>query len=208
MYPLGHLAIGYLVAKIVGRDHEIDIPLVLVASLVPDMDVIIPNIPHRGPTHSLIVAFILLFPVLNYWKTKIFVYYSAYTSHLFADLLACSQNGRSQLLWPYIDRWIILYPKLIMGSNKEAIVEIALLSIASIILMLTKDYQRLIRYRNTNFLLFFPCAVVLMSFLLGHYYGDTVLPSLFNIPHLLVTVLMLIVIGNNLYQLKTSRYVT
>lgn len=207
MYSLGHLAIGYLVAKFFGRNHEIDIPIVLSASLLPDLDIIIPNIPHRGPTHSIVVAFLLLVPVFYYWKTNIFIYYSAYASHIVADLVAGSVNGRSQLLWPYIDRWIILYPKLIMGSDKEAAVEITILIIAMMVLWITKDYKKLIRYKNTNFLLFFPCAVVLMSFLLGYYYGDSMIPSLFNIPHLLVMVLMIIILSINIYLFNISRSV-
>lgn len=202
MYSLGHLAIGYLVIKILSKDNKVDIPLVLTASLIPDIDIIIPFVSHRGPTHSLVVALILLFPVFYYRKTNVFVYYAAYVSHIFTDLLASNKYGRSQLLWPYTDQWMILHPKLIMGSDQEAALEIILLTVALIVLWITKDYKRLIRYRNTNFILFFPCAVVLASFFLGLIYGDTVLPSLFNIPNLLVAFLMLIVIGNNILQLK------
>ena len=185
-----------------------DIPIVLTASLIPDIDIIIPSLPHRGPTHSLLVAFLLLIPVFYYWRTNSFIYYAAYASHLIADLLAGSSMGRSQLLWPYTGNWITLYPKLIMGTDQEAVVEIILLTIALMVIWITKDYQRLIKYRYTNFLLFFPCTVVLMSFILGYYYGDSVIPSLFNVPHLLVALIMLIIIGNNILQLKPFKYVT
>jgi membrane-bound metal-dependent hydrolase YbcI (DUF457 family) len=202
LYALGHLAIGYLVAKILGKDSEVDIPLVLTASLIPDIDIIIPNIPHRGPTHSLMVAFILLLPVFYCWKTKLYTYYAAYASHIFADLLAGGVNGRGQILWPYSNQWINLYPKLRMGGEKEAIVEIILFAIALTILFITKDYKHLFKYRNTNFLLFFPGMVVLLSSLLGIYYGGSKMPSLFLLPNLLVSLLVLIVIVNNILKMN------
>jgi len=121
-------------------------------------------IPHRGPTHSIVLAFLLLLPIFYYRRTQAYIYYVAYASHLVSDLVAGGYYSRSKLLWPLSDQWVMIHPKLIMGSREEAIFEIFLLCSALIVIWMTKDFKPLLEYDDSNFLLFFPCGTVLASF--------------------------------------------
>ena len=54
MYLVGHVALGYLLGKAVSKLWKVDvnIPLLSIASVIVDVDILIPSLKHRGPTHS------------------------------------------------------------------------------------------------------------------------------------------------------------
>ncbi len=51
MYAVGHFALGYLTGKVAAKslDVKINLPLLFLASVFPDIDILIPGLVHRGP---------------------------------------------------------------------------------------------------------------------------------------------------------------
>jgi len=74
-----------------------------VLSVLPDIDLCLPGIQHRGPTHSIIVlvTFLLLFLML-FRKKLLIPYFVAVFQHSVADFLTW---GRIQLFWPISKTW-------------------------------------------------------------------------------------------------------
>ena len=66
MYPVGHIALGYLAGILASRitREEFNTPLIWIVSLLPDLDLFIPFLEHRGPTHSIIIAVIAFTPII------------------------------------------------------------------------------------------------------------------------------------------------
>jgi hypothetical protein len=49
MYPLGHFALGYFSGMIIGKftREEVNIPIIWLISILPDVDIFFPFIEHR-----------------------------------------------------------------------------------------------------------------------------------------------------------------
>jgi membrane-bound metal-dependent hydrolase YbcI (DUF457 family) len=91
MWAVGHLALGYLTGKATSKPlrENINIPLLFFASIIPDVDLLIPVLEHRGPTHSLLVYALVLIPFFIIFGKRTTVYFVALTSHaLLGDLVA------------------------------------------------------------------------------------------------------------------------
>ncbi len=104
MFAVGHMAIAYLLGKSSSKllKLPVNIPLVLVLSIIPDVDLIFEVIfsvqLHRGPSHSLVFAFLLFIPFFIFFKKKAVPYFLSLTSHsVLADFFV---GGQIQLLWP------------------------------------------------------------------------------------------------------------
>jgi len=100
MYAVGHLALGYLTGRATGKllNVNVKIPLLFLASIIPDIDLLIPGLQHRGPTHSLIISILIFIPLVAYYGKKTIPYFIALTQHsLIGDYLI---GGGIQLLWP------------------------------------------------------------------------------------------------------------
>jgi hypothetical protein len=75
-----------------------NVPAVLVLSIIPDLDLLIPFLEHRGPTHSVIVMLIVFVPFFVAYHEKAVPYFFALVQHaLIGDFIA---GGGVQLLWP------------------------------------------------------------------------------------------------------------
>ena len=83
MYAVGHIALGYILGKITANltKTRINLPLIFGLSILPDIDLIIPRISHRGPTHSIITVLILFTSLFFYYGRKILPYIVAYAQH-------------------------------------------------------------------------------------------------------------------------------
>jgi len=105
MYPLGHFALGYFAAYVVGRltGEETSIPVVWFLSVAPDIDVLIPFLEHRGPTHSVVVMALLFLPV--YIASRRWLpYFAALLSH---SLVGDYFTGYGlKMFWPLSNAWI------------------------------------------------------------------------------------------------------
>src|SRR4030042_300438 len=102
MYAIGHFALGYLTGKAIAKPLHIQLnmTLLLTASVIPDVDLLLRFLDHRGPTHSLITIAILITPFLIYYGKAAIPYAVALASHsMIGDII-----GGTQLLWPLSTR--------------------------------------------------------------------------------------------------------
>jgi membrane-bound metal-dependent hydrolase YbcI (DUF457 family) len=181
MFAIGHFALGYLTGKGSSRllKAKINMPLLLVASVVPDIDLILRAINptlfiHRGPTHSIITFTLILIPFFIIYKKQAIPYYAALLSHsLIGDLF----TGGIKLFWPISDGWFgnNLIP---MASSAEIIAEFGLFVVATTIMFKAKDLQTLIRPKNHNLILIVAFGAVLVPLLSAGQAFDSALPLL------------------------------
>ena len=106
MYPLGHVALGYLSGKIAAEFNKKDFNtlLIWIVSVSPDFDILIPNLAHRGPSHSAISAIAIFIPILIFNKNGL-PYLVALLSHsLIGDYFTAYG---CKLFWPLSDEWFV-----------------------------------------------------------------------------------------------------
>jgi len=144
MYPPGHFALGYFSGKIISRftGEEINIPIIWFISILPDIDILLPFLKHRGPTHSIIIAALLSLPFLLKYR-KGYSYFAALASHsLIGDYFTAYG---CQLLWPITLIWFKAEPPFLINGNFELIIEVSLFALMFIIILLKH------RRKNTIF---------------------------------------------------------
>jgi membrane-bound metal-dependent hydrolase YbcI (DUF457 family) len=159
MYAVGHLALGYITGKVTRKllNLEVNVPLLLLASVISDIDLLIPALEHRGPTHSIILLTLLFFPLFRIYGKKAAPYFVALTQH---SLIGDYVTGGVQLLWPFTTH--------IYGASLEATSLAALVLewgffLTSLTIMLKmKDMQILFQRHISNLLLSVPGATVLL----------------------------------------------
>ncbi len=153
MFAVGHLAVSYLSAKASGRLFRVsfNIPLVLVLSIIPDIDIITEFLfkfpTHRGPTHSIIMAILVFIPFFIYYRNKAVPYFAALASHtLIGDLPI---GGQIQLLWPLstseFDLGGLGFPYINIYNPINIALEFTLFAIALIVMFKTRDFRRFFR---------------------------------------------------------------
>lgn len=114
-------------------------------------------IEHRGPTHSIILSFIVFIPILAVYRKKAIPYFVALTQH---SLIGDYITGQTQLLWPITTQ---SYGTGIDIMSQTSVTLELLMFLASIIIMLkTKDLQALIKPHNSNLTLSIPTFTVLL----------------------------------------------
>jgi hypothetical protein len=174
------LALGYLTGKGSSRllNVRTNLPLLLAASVLPDIDLILPFLNHRGPTHSLIIITALMIPFLIAYKRNTVPYFVALFSHvLIGDFL----TGGAELFWPLSYHWV----GLLSSSVTEMSIELLLFAASLAIMLGTKDLQRLLKPNNHNLALLIPFGAVLGSMLLLGVGFGYVLSHLFAIHSML-----------------------
>jgi membrane-bound metal-dependent hydrolase YbcI (DUF457 family) len=200
MFAVGHLALGYLCGKASSKilNVNVNIPLLFLASILPDIDFLVPGLRHRGPIHSLIVLslfFIPLFPL--YWK-RAFPYFIALISHpLIGDYMT---GGGLQLFWPLTTGWHSM--GIAITPSVNILLEWALF-IASFTMMLkVGDDNTLLRQGSSNLLLSLPLLPVLLSPFFGF---PLHIPLELFIPHLAyLTLFILFILTNTMPRLKIT----
>ena len=138
MYPLGHFAISYFLVNILKRFHkeEYNLPAVLIASILPDIDIIFHRyIVHRGPTHSIITMTLAFIPVYLYFRKGIPYYVSLLSHSLIGDYFTAYGT---QLLWPITNNWYRAPSQLIINGRELIITESALFITMLIHIIYTK----------------------------------------------------------------------
>jgi len=180
MYAVGHLALGYITGRATSKllNVNINIPLLFLASIIPDIDLLIPGLQHRGPTHSLIISILIFIPLVAYCGKKAIPYFIALTQHsLIGDYLT---SGGIQLLWPINSTHYYGLPIEITSLTNITIEWIFFLT-AFTILLKTRDAWTLFQPHQSNLLLSIPTFTVLLPTLLS--FPEYVPPALI-IPHL------------------------
>jgi len=153
---VGHLSLGYLLSKICSKTlkTDLDIPLILMLSVIPDVDILIPFLQHKGPTHSIIVALIIFTPILIAHRRKAIPYLIALSQHpLIGD-------GAVQLLWP------ITCEKFGVGLNIKSqmntYLEYTLFTLAFTTMLKTGDLKTLLKPHKSNITLTIPTFALIM----------------------------------------------
>ena len=198
MYAVGHFALGYLTGKIASKSLavKINLPLLFLASIFPDIDLLIPGLEHRGPLHSVVVFCFLFIPMFLLYKKRAVPYFVAVIQHsIIGDFL----TGGTQLLWPVS---LDMYG---LGIGIDSLTNIALewvLFIISIILMFkAKDMLSLLKRNPSNLILFIPLMTVLLPAIITF---PLYVPLVLLIPHLVYLVLFVFSIFVNLKVILTK----
>jgi membrane-bound metal-dependent hydrolase YbcI (DUF457 family) len=178
MYAVGHLALGYLSGKAASKTLNVptNIPLLFLASVLPDIDLVIPGLEHRGPMHSLILFCFLFLPAFILFRKRAIPYFVALIQHiLIGDLL----TGSTQILWPITTNW---YGSGIDITNiTNILIEWTLFLTSTTILFKTKDAMALFQQHPSNMILTIPVLTVLLPTLLSF---PTYVSTELLIPHL------------------------
>lgn len=179
MFAVGHFALGYILSKTTAQltKTRLNIPLVLMLSIIPDIDILIPQLEHRGPFHSIIMATIVFIPVFVVYRKNALPYFIALIQHsLLSDFIA---GGKTQLFWPITSQ----HYGIEMSIESPTNVTIELLAfLASMIIMLkTKDILVFLRPHYSNLILFIPTFTVLLPTFLNF---PLKVPYMLLLPHI------------------------
>ena len=155
------MALGYLSGKASGKllKTEVNLPLVFMLSVVPDLDLLFPLfLQHRGPTHSIIVAFLFFVPFFAVYGRKVIPYFAALVQHsLIGDYVA---GGNVQLLWPVTGQYFGM--TIGIESPINITLEGVLFLTSMISMMKIGDLAVLLQPHNSNLILAVPAFTVLL----------------------------------------------
>jgi hypothetical protein len=195
MFAVGHMALAYLLSKVSAARLKVslNIPAILVLSIIPDMDILLGlDEFHRGPTHSAVVALLIFIPFFVVYRKKAVPYFLALLSHgLIGDLVI---GGNVQLFWPITTDQISLtplLPKIAIYSLVNIAFELSLFTVATIVMFKTKDSQSFFRGKKSNLLLAIPIFTVLLPTVLAYPLG---VPVLLVPPHVFYLALFTVAI--------------
>ncbi len=199
MFAVGHIALGYILAKgsskLVGT--KIILPIIIVLSIIPDIDILTPFIQHRGLTHSILLALALFIPVFIAWRKRTLPYFIALVQHsLLGDYLG---GGGLKLLWPLTNTTYGL--RIDIRGATNIVIELFAFLVALFVLLRTRDLFRLFEPRMLNLILVVPTAAVLLPLLAFPF----PVPPVLIIPHLVFLAIFLISMLAYIARLKLSR---
>lgn len=151
---------GYIFSMLIAKATKtrMNIPLVFTLSVIPDIDILIPFLEHRGPTHSIIAATVVFIPAFALWRKGVLPYFVAYIQHsLIGDFIA---GGKTQLLWP-----LTLQPfgiEISIKSSTNITLEWLVFIAAAMVMLKTKDAHTILQPHNSNLILAIPTLTVLL----------------------------------------------
>ena len=183
------MALAYLLGKASGKllNVNFNIPLILVLSIIPDIDILFDFLfnsdIHRGPTHSVIMAILIFIPFFVLYRKKSVPYFVALASHsLIADLII---GGNLQLLWPLSASEFGLYelgfPYIDIYSPINIAIEFTLFIVAFSVMLKTRDILQFFQNNKLNLVLVIPIFTVLLPTLASY---PLTVPILLVLPHL------------------------
>lgn len=199
MFAVGHISLGYITGRPTSSllKVKVNLPLLFVASLLPDIDIIIPGIEHRGPTHSVFFILALAIPLLLLWRKRAVPYIVALASHSFlGDYLTTPSGAQGvQLLTPLSQTWFTAgYEKI---QFQYIYIELALFAIFILMIWATGDLKKLMQAHLSNILLIIPIAATSLPALLQI---PIPVPRILIIPHLILTGLLMLPILTDFKQ--------
>ncbi len=199
MYAVGHFALGYLTGKITAEalDVDINIPLVFLASVFPDIDILLPGLVHRGPLHSVLLFCLVFIPIFAIYRKRAAPYFVALIQHvIIGDYLI---GGDLQLLWPLSTN--VYGFQVGMGSLLNIALEWSFFLISMAVMVKTKDILSLFKPRTSNMILSIPVLAVLLPTIISF---PLYVPVSLLIPHLVYMVLFAIPILIDLRAILTK----
>jgi membrane-bound metal-dependent hydrolase YbcI (DUF457 family) len=208
MFAVGHMSIAYLLGKGSSKalKTKIFIPLLLVLSILPDVDIIFDYLMgieiHRGPTHSIIAATLVFIPIFIYYRKKAIPYFLALISHsAIADFVI---GGKVELFWPLTSQQFGLHelggPYFDIWSSVNITTELVLFVIAIVVLYKSRDWRAFFKADKRNIVLFIPIVCVLLPSTIGYPFSDSLLFSspLLAVAHLIYLALFTIAVYKTL----------
>jgi membrane-bound metal-dependent hydrolase YbcI (DUF457 family) len=148
MWFLGHLAIGYFIGISISKftQEKINLPLLFFFSILPDIDVFIPELQHRSVTHSVVLALTMFIPIFLISKSG-FAYFCALASHtLIGDFFTGSQF---QLFWPVTNEFFLSPDVFRLTGLTENFIEYSFFAIMAYI-NIQKVRKRCLRETSEN----------------------------------------------------------
>ena len=178
MFAVGHLAIGYLSAKVFQKflRTDINLPMIFFLSLIPDVDLLIPGLVHRGITHSIIVLTLMFIPIFLFYRKTSIPYFVAIVQH---PLVGDFFTGTTQIFWPLTS--IFYGGGIDVLSSTNISIEWASFLLAMIVLTKTNDLRLLFKSQKSNLLLIVPSGAIFISSIIGMSKAP---PTELLIPHL------------------------
>ncbi len=194
------MALAYLLGKSASKflNVQLNIPLLLLLSIIPDGDLLLIPSLHRGPTHSIVTALLLFLPLFAYFHKKAIPYFIGLISHsLIADFFI---GGQIMLLWPINQANFGLHEiglqYIDIRSPINIVAELILFIFAAFVLLKTSDINQFLKSRFTNLVLIIPIFTVLLPSVIGYPLNVPILliPShLFYLILFLVSTLIVII---------------
>ena len=157
-----------------------NLPLLLAASVLPDIDLALRFLMHRGPTHSIITMTALMIPFFIIYRKQALPYYAALLSH---SLIGDFFTGGSQLFWP-LSQNLFGALNLEVSGLTNVVIELSLFSVTLPIMYKLGDLQTLLKPHNKNWVLIIPLVATLGPLLTIGRGEETSLPTLLVIPSL------------------------
>lgn len=181
MFAIGHFAIGYLTGKASAKtlNVQLNMPLLLTASVIPDVDLFLRFIHHRGPTHSLITIIALTVPFLIYYRKTAVPYVIALASH---SLIGDFFTDGTQLFWPLSTEMIGVL-NIDVYSLTNSLLELTLFIVSIALMFKTGDLRKIARDKYKIALLL-PFGAILGPMLAVGRGSEYALPLLLVIPSL------------------------
>jgi hypothetical protein len=202
-FAVGHMALAYLLGKGSAKPLKVNlnIPLIIVLSIIPDLDIIFFNELHRGPTHSIITALLVFIPFFVIYRQKAVPYFLALASHsLIGDFFI---GGHIMLFWPlssnlYGNYWF--YIKIWDPINIT--LEWTLFAISTVIMFRNNDIFAFFQNNKSNLVLAIPIATVLLPTFVSY---PLQVPILLITPHLFYLVLFSISIFIVIFRIPNRK---
>ncbi len=204
LFAVGHMALAYLLGKASAKPLKVNpnIPVLLVLSLLPDIDIIFANLTglelHRGPTHSLIFAAVVFIPFFLRYGKRAVPYFLALASHaLIGDFLI---GGQLQLFWPLTTSTFGLHESGFMYidiySNINIALELTLFTASMLLMAKTGDFKVFFKNQKTNLVLIIPLVTVILPTFLGYPFNEALIftEPLMAVAHLFYLVLFSIAV--------------
>jgi hypothetical protein len=130
-------------------------------SVIPDIDIVFQHfqlLEHRGPTHSVIIAFMIFVPIFTIYRKKAIPYFIALIQHsLVGDYIVGSQT---QVLWPLVRGYY--GTGISIQSPTNITLEWTMFLASMIIMLMTKDVLKFFQSHNSNLILAIPTVTVLL----------------------------------------------
>jgi len=197
MYAVGHIALGHVVGRVFGRltGEEINIPLVWLLSVVPDLDLLVRGLDHRGPSHSVVVAFVVFAPLLLFRFRKSFVYFVVLVTH---SLIGDYFTGEVMLFWPFSHEGFVSPYIISMRNPLEVYLELALFIVFLGIFVFMRDFEKLLKGRAESLLLLIPLGALGGSFFMMRNYSGAL--NVLTLPYLIIVLMIIVSISKLLFE--------
>lgn len=159
---------------------KVNLPLLFAASVLPDVDLLLRFLMHRGPTHSFITITVLMIPFFIVYRKQAIPYFAALLSHI---LIGDFFTGGVELFWPLSQDWFGAL-NINVASLTNVIAELVLFFLTLSIMYKLGDLQTLLKPHNKNWALILPLGAILGPLLAVGRGQEYALPTLLAFPSL------------------------